>query len=296
MVFDEPKIVSEKEQEQSYAAFVNMENLLDKLKLLKYEQEFLKDFKIKPIHRYYFVVTKNPGEQFYLFSILAAWLIRKCGKHLENPQELDDPNDTISKIVNEARAIGIVFDFPVSKLKQGVGEQVVYILDQLAIHAVKKNNVILNRPKPPEEKEEETEVLEDESEINLDRVEEEMLAAYSDDSDEENLFHLDDLKPVRKEIHSSELKQNIDEESWKLELERVLPRLKVTIKNDNRDWRSHLEQMKTYKKSIDESLGTTKAQLEKLHKDISSTLEKVTNREKYFNSSFGQHQEGSCKS
>ncbi|VEN41446.1 unnamed protein product, partial [Callosobruchus maculatus] len=145
MVFDEPKIVSEKEQEQSFAAFSTMEGLLDKLKLLKYEKEFLNNFKIKPIHRYYFVVTKNPGEQFYLFSILAAWLIRKCGKNLEDPQEFDDPNETISKIVNEAKDIGIAIDFPVNKLKQGVGEQVVYILDQLATHAVKRNNVVLNR-------------------------------------------------------------------------------------------------------------------------------------------------------
>lgn len=34
-----------------------------------------------------------------------------------------------------------------------------------------------------------------------------------------------------------DLKNNVDEESWKLEVERVLPMLKVTIKNENRDWR-----------------------------------------------------------
>lgn len=34
-----------------------------------------------------------------------------------------------------------------------------------------------------------------------------------------------------------DLKHNIDEESWQLEVERVLPLLKVTIKNENRDWR-----------------------------------------------------------
>lgn len=53
--------------------------------------------------------------------------------------------------------------------------------------------------------------MEDESEINLDRVEEEMIAAYSDDSDEENIFRLDDLKPRKREITASELKSNIDE-------------------------------------------------------------------------------------
>lgn len=97
-----------------------------------------------------------------------------------------------------------------------------------------------------------------------------------------------------------DLKNNVDEESWKLEVERVLPMLKVTIKNENRDWRyflnvtkypaitfalfrSHLEQMKTYKTSIDETLTPVKSQLEKLHKEITSTLDKIGNREKYLN-------------
>lgn len=142
---------------------------------------------------------------------------------------------------------------------------------------------LIFRPKPPEEKEEETEVLEDESEINLDRVEEEMMAAYSDDSDEENIFRLDDLKPVKREIQTVALNTNIDEEAWKLEVERVLPHLRVTIRNDNRDWRNHLEQMKNYKNTIEEVLGTTKSQLEKLHKEITITLDKVGNREKYLN-------------
>lgn len=48
-------------------------------------------------------------------------------------------------------------------------------------------------------------------------------------------------------------------------------------------FRSHLEQMKTYKTSIDETLTPVKSQLEKLHKEITSTLDKIGNREKYLN-------------
>lgn len=55
------------------------------------------------LFRYYFVVTKNPGEQFYLFSLLAAWLIRKSGKQFEQPQEFDDPNNTIQKIIDSVK-------------------------------------------------------------------------------------------------------------------------------------------------------------------------------------------------
>lgn len=110
-----------------------------------------------------------------------------------------------------------------------------------------------------------------------------MVAAYSDDSDEENIFRLDDLQSIRKEIQTIELNTDLDEEAWKLEIERVLPQLKVTIRNDNRDWRSHLEQIKNYKNNIEESLSSTKSQLEKIHKEISTTLDKVNNREKYLN-------------
>lgn len=49
------------------------------------------------------MVPKNPGEQFYLFCSLAAWLIRKSGRLFEQPQESDDPNSTISNILDVLR-------------------------------------------------------------------------------------------------------------------------------------------------------------------------------------------------
>lgn len=55
------------------------------------------------VFRYYFNVPKNPGEQFYLFTLLTAWLIQKGGRLFEKPQEYDDPNATISKILDVLR-------------------------------------------------------------------------------------------------------------------------------------------------------------------------------------------------
>ena len=60
----------------AYMPFVVMEDLLDKLKLLNYEEQFVKDLKMRPLTRHYFVIQTNPGEQFFLFTSLAAWLIR----------------------------------------------------------------------------------------------------------------------------------------------------------------------------------------------------------------------------
>lgn len=284
MIRGDPIIVSEKEQEHPFNAYVQMEELLDKLKLLKYESEFLSGLKIKPIHKYYFIIPKNPGEQFYLFSLLAAWLIKKIGKNFTEPQEYDDPNETVAKILDETKANGFSTEISPNKLKQGVGYHVITVLEFLANCAIQKNNLFLQKPKPPEEKENESEVLEDDAEINLDRVEEEMIAAYSDDSDGETMFRLDDLKSTKKDIVPlTDLNSDINEESWLVEVERVLPQLVVTINNENRDWRSHLDQMKNYKNLIDETFVNTRTQLEKMHKEIYITLEKIGAREKYLN-------------
>ena len=47
-------------------------------------------------------------------------------------QEFDDPNSTISNILEVVRDLGIAIDFAPSKLKQGVGEQAVFVLGILA--------------------------------------------------------------------------------------------------------------------------------------------------------------------
>jgi estrogen-related receptor beta like 1 len=38
----------------------------------------------------------------------------------------------------------------------------------------------------------------------------------------------------------------VDANQWKLEVERVTPMLKVTLGNDNKDWRVHWQQLQHY--------------------------------------------------
>lgn len=125
---------------QAYLPFVVMEDLLDKLKLINYDTEFTTQFKIKPISRHYFAVPTNPGEQFYIFSSLAAWLIQQSGIAFETPQESDDPNTTVSNILDVLRNMGTAIDFPPSRLKQGWGEHVIFVLDHLADKALRKKH------------------------------------------------------------------------------------------------------------------------------------------------------------
>lgn len=88
--------------------------------------------------------------------------------------------------------------------------------------------MLLFRVIPPQEEEEQAQEVEDEAEIVLDKVEEEMMALYSEESDDENMFHISDVG-VKKPEQNLEFATNVDQEVWKLELERVLPQLKVCI-------------------------------------------------------------------
>lgn len=72
-----------------------------------------------------------------MFVSLAAWLIRKAGKRFDPPQESDDPNSMIANICNVLKEINVAVEFPSNKLKQGVGEYAVYVLDNLADYTMK---------------------------------------------------------------------------------------------------------------------------------------------------------------
>uniref|UniRef100_A0A0B7A0J5 Intraflagellar transport protein 57 homolog n=1 Tax=Arion vulgaris TaxID=1028688 RepID=A0A0B7A0J5_9EUPU len=276
-----------------FMPFVIMEELLDKLRLLDYDKDFARKMNLKPINRHYFAIQTNPGEQFYMFTSLAAWLLRKAGRNFEQPQEYDDPNATISSILDEVRKYGHQIDFPPSKLKQGWGEHCIYVLDRLADEALKCTSFTWRRPQYPEEEMEEENIVEDDSELMLNEIEKSMAIGTSDIEDADEDEPILDLEGIQKfnqnkafDSHKPEeiLESTTDAADWKLEVERVMPQLKVTIRTDNKDWRVHLEQMHQHNEGIETSLNESKVHLDKLQDEISHTLEKISSREKYINS------------
>ncbi|KAM8820672.1 intraflagellar transport protein 57 homolog [Eudromia elegans] len=272
----------------AYHMFVLMEDVLEKLKLLSYEEEALRRHNMRPLSRHYFALPTNPGEQFFMFCTLAAWLITKAGHPFEQPQEYDDPNAIISKILSELRSFGRPVDFPPSKLKAGYGEQACYVLDCLAEEALKYTGFSWKRPVYPTEELEEEEITEDDAELTLNKLEEEAVEEESDN--EENFIDLNVLKAqtYKSDISDSAKQEEIlesttDAAEWNLEVERVLPQLKVTVRTDNKDWRIHVDQMHQHKDGIESALKETKGYLDKLQNEISRTLEKINSREKYIN-------------
>ncbi|XP_008587018.1 PREDICTED: intraflagellar transport protein 57 homolog isoform X2 [Galeopterus variegatus] len=259
------EVVVERGPGAAYHMFVVMEDLMEKLKLLRYEEELLRKNNLKPPSRHYFALPTNPGEQFYMFCTLAAWLINKAGRPFEQPQEYDDPNATISNILSELRSFGRTADFPPSKLKSGYGEHVCYVLDCLAEEALKYIGFTWKRPTYPVEELEEETVPEDDAELTLNKVDEEFVD-MNESAKQEDI-----------------LESTTDAAEWSLEVERVLPQLKVTIRTDNKDWRIHVDQMHQHKSGIESALKETKGFLDKLHNEIGRTLEKIGSREKYIN-------------
>ncbi|XP_027144068.1 intraflagellar transport protein 57 homolog isoform X1 [Larimichthys crocea] len=276
----------------AHQVFAVMECLLEKLKVLNYEEEVLHRHNMKNLSRHYFVSSPylafNSGEQFYMFTIIAAWLINMAGRPFTEPQEYDEPNATVSNILSELRAFGVKVDFPPSKLKSGSGEHVCFVLDRLAEEALKRRGFSFKRPNYPTETTEEESVVEDNAELTLSKVEEEMIE--EPDEDEENVMDLEALKlrSTHTEAEASSkpdeiLESTVDAAEWNLEVERVLPQLKVTIRTDNKDWRIHVDQMHQHRDGIKSSLKEAKSYLDKLQEDIGKTLEKVSSREKYIN-------------
>ncbi|XDC70161.1 hypothetical protein R6Z07F_001334 [Ovis aries] len=333
------EVVVERGPGAAYHMFVVMEDLVEKLKLLRYEEDLLRKNNLKPPSRWvpssperleagwalgrslplafggtpsagyqalasvflrrkehftpnlathYFALPTNPGEQFYMFCTLAAWLINKAGRPFEQPQEYDDPNAIISSILSELRSFGRTADFPPSKLKSGYGEHVCYVLDCLAEEALKYIGFTWKRPAYPVEELDEETVAEDDAELTLNKVDEEFVEEETDN--EENFIDLNVLKAQTYRLDMNEsakqediLESTTDAAEWSLEVERVLPQLKVTIRTDNKDWRIHVDQMHQHKSGIESALKETKGFLDRLHNEISRTLEKIGSREKYIN-------------
>uniref|UniRef100_A0A915CE95 Intraflagellar transport protein 57 homolog n=1 Tax=Parascaris univalens TaxID=6257 RepID=A0A915CE95_PARUN len=275
-----------------YSLFSQNEDLIDKLKLLNYEEEYVSSSSShRPISRHYFVESSNIGEQFFLFTTLCGWLVQKAvNPSFPMPQEFDDPNATISNILSELRNHQVPVDFPPSKLKSGSGEHCLYVLDQLSDLALIAETFAWNRAQPVAEDDEEIGICADEAEITAEEFNEEEDIAIAEDDDNGILMDLqsapipglekiEENKPLDGILHSE-----TDVNSWKLEVERMTPQLKITIRQDAKDWRMHLEQMQTYRSSVGELMNATWPPLDSMSKELEKNLERIAMREKHLNS------------
>lgn len=166
------------------------DDLIEKLKFLNYENLLLKQMKMKPLNKFYFNKVKNSGEQFFLFVSICAWLIRETGKSFPQPQEFDDPNVVISKIIKSLNEMDIATDFQTNKLISGAGPICVYVLDCLATKVMKLSTAQMQKPKIKVEEDTSLDIMENDSEIILEKLDEQIgIESESDDERERNSIY-----------------------------------------------------------------------------------------------------------
>ncbi len=126
------------------------ENSLEKLKLINYEKEYCKKFNKKQFNRVHFVFPiSNTSHQFNDFVSLCSWL---CGeitnrKDFFKPDDLDDPNTVINKLMLVLRQFDFRSTFSAQKLKNAHGDAVCQVLDFLTEKLLISTGFIWNSPK-----------------------------------------------------------------------------------------------------------------------------------------------------
>jgi len=273
-----------------YDPGVLMEELIEILKLLDYEEKFLTTKGFRPLSKAQFSAAgANPSEQFLYFTALSSWLLQQNGSQASF-NKYDDPATVANNILVEMKKLGVEIDFPPNKLRTGYGEGPCLVLLSLARKALQAKKFKFRKPVFPEEGEMEGEVIEDdeEGEIEDEVVESEgEEAAFAEVQAAQPTFQQEEEAAK----DNAPIWPSVDAHEWQLEVERVGPRLKLASDptgGDHREWRSHLEQTKQFKHNIVKGMPDCESKLRRIADDLSKALERISSQEKQINHSMGE--------
>lgn len=228
--------------------------------------------------QFFAYAASNSSHQFKYFTQLCSWLLRMIGKEA-TWGKYDDPNTICTNLCVELKDLGVP-DIPPSRLKAGSGEGVCHVLHGLTKEVLKRIKFQWTNPQFPEE------ALADEVEDEDDSVDED--GHLHNDEAEEDLMYCE--APRQEENQADEdgmLEAHVDPQEWALELERVTPKLKVTLQmSEGKEWRNHLVQTRQYNEIIDKIFPDTKQQLQRLGQTLNQALEKIRTKEAFINSQF----------
>jgi estrogen-related receptor beta like 1 len=264
-----------------------MEDLLERLKLLDYESEFCQKKSFPLFSRHFFSVPDdNAATQFSRFLKLVAWLMDLCDQEF-TIDKFDDPTTSVNKVMLELKNMEFESDFPAGKLRQACGTPVLDVLNFLAERALARGGfdwAAGARPKHDEE------AFVDEAEVDEDADVGAMEEEFADAPEEEEVMYSDLVKQEQLQeeavLNQSMLEADLDPVEWKMELERVGPRLKVKHVSHGKEWRAHLEATRRHERTISRILPPTQQQLKAIEASISAAADRVQSKEKYINSQF----------
>ncbi|MEW5304574.1 MAG: hypothetical protein WDW36_007176 [Sanguina aurantia] len=278
--------------------------LVDKLKLLNYEKDFCKKGKKpyrKPFSRGYFACplssSSTGSEQFFYFTSLVSWLMFLAGVEFSPPKEHDDPNLACSNLVAGMKKLGFASpSFHPQKLTVGFGKEVVGVLEGLVDFVMERQAVAVRRPIYAPDGYNDDGGGDDEAEAAAMEGMDEMAVAESPGYEEEEAY----MEPVRSggggetvggsaprdQADKQMLVSKVDPALWRVELERVAPKLRITLAADSKDWRSHLDEAHQHHQAISSIWPDSKVSLERLRTDLNGSLDKLMTRERYLNEQF----------
>jgi len=263
--------------EAEYAPYLQMEEILEKMKMLNYERNMPGSF--KPLsHSYFAVPGPNPAEQFYYFTSVCSWLMSLQRITWKAPSQMDDPNSAVSALYAQLQQIGAPCDFPPQKLRQGYGEHVCKVLKHLI-------DPIPLEFKPAEYREDveyEDAAGDEDAGVATEDVADEVGAA---DVEEEELYFggaaADGAEQVK--LTDSILDATVEPEAWRIELERVTPQLKMQVLSDPKEWRNRLASTKIHQQTVAQLAPETYQTLDRLSEDMERTLQAVRKAEQKLN-------------
>ena len=299
---------------------VGMELCLEKLKMLRYERDFLTSRRPPwpPCTRTHFAVptpAQNTNELFHHFTSLCAHLLTLCGRRFRAPDQFDDPNATCAAIFAELKACGFATpSFPPGKLRHGHGRECVGVLNGLCELAMSRHYQHgLSRPVYPRgggaDEDAEGAVVSDlaasdpssalvgggEGDGDPNRSDDD------DDDDEEEEYAVASaldrdapldaslkkvLRKTEEEIEERRaIESAVDAREWRVELERVAPKLKAVAKEaDAKDWRSNLDACRKAHTAVAAKFPDVRTALDRVGRECKEVVDKIETRESYVNS------------
>lgn len=123
-----------------------MDDVLHKLHCLNYEREYCEMKDVQPFHRVYFALpSPHSGLQFSHFVSLAQYLLGQSRRPFA-VDKMEDPASLLSRLVAEARALGLTEDIQPLRLRTAHGEAVVRLLNFLCDRALEARGWRFERP------------------------------------------------------------------------------------------------------------------------------------------------------
>jgi estrogen-related receptor beta like 1 len=272
-----------------------MEDVLEKLKILDYENKFLRNNpsnpNLQPMTKIACTgpdATGGPVSQFAYFSALVAWLLAECAVHDFLPwTEYDNPNTVATTIITQVQNLGLSISLNQARIMKGYGDNVAQVLDFLTNKALQENRFQIElHPVYENVDYAEAAPMDVEAEINDDVIQDEV-------EDENNGVFNEDMETYGEKENTEDKKNTqdvventVDPVQWKLQLENVAPRLKWKPRADSLEWRTHLEQSEKHQKTIVAHAPDATVSLKKIGQQLSQVADRIAQKERHINQEF----------